>query len=59
FAHAKAMEAQLRRWPAERAAAALSALYRAEMDVKRTGAPDRLIAGRAALRLARMAAAKR
>lgn len=55
FIEQRPFEARLRRWPLVRLDAALDILLDAEIDAKTTGAPQREIAERAALRLAAMA----
>lgn len=50
--NADAMAAQARRWPPARLEAALSRLYEAESQIKRTGAPDKAICARLLLSLA-------
>lgn len=54
FAEERTFEARLRRWPLARLDAALDLLIEAEIEAKTTGAPQREIAERAALRLALM-----
>lgn len=54
FMEQRAFEANLKRWPLARLEAALDMLLKAELDAKTTGAPQREIAERAALRLAMM-----
>jgi DNA polymerase-3 subunit delta len=54
FMEQRAFEARLRRWPLARLDQALDLLIEAEIDAKTTGAPQREIAERAALRLAVM-----
>ncbi len=56
FKHQDRMAAQLRRWPPDRAAAALSRLTRAEIDCKTTGYPDVAICTRTLMEIARAAA---
>lgn len=55
FIEQRPFEARLRRWPLARLDAALDLLLDAEIETKTTGAPQREIAERAALRLALMA----
>ena len=55
FAEQRAFEDRLYKWPAARLAAAQRMLLDAELDAKRTGAPQRELIERAALRLALMA----
>ncbi|MFQ5564271.1 MAG: DNA polymerase III subunit delta [Parvularculaceae bacterium] len=55
FAEHRAFEARLRKWPRARLARAQRLLVDAELDAKTTGAPQREIVERAALRLAVMA----
>lgn len=50
--NADAMAAQVRRWSPTRLEAALSRLYEAEAQIKRTGAPDHAICARLLLSLA-------
>lgn len=50
--NADAMAAQVRRWPLNRLETALSRLYEAEAQIKRTGAPDKAICARLFLSLA-------
>ena len=56
FGDQRPFEASLRRWPLARLETALDLLLQAELDAKTTGAPQREIAERAALRLSMMAA---
>jgi DNA polymerase-3 subunit delta len=56
FAEERAFSARLGRWTLPRLDKALDLLVEAELDAKTTGAPQREIAERAALRLAAMAA---
>ncbi|MEX0645539.1 MAG: DNA polymerase III subunit delta [Parvularculaceae bacterium] len=55
FMEQRPFEARLRRWPLRRLDDALDLLIAAEFDAKSTGAPQKEIAERAALRLAVMA----
>ncbi len=55
FAEKRAFEARLKKWSRERIDAAFDLLIEAEFDAKTTGAPQREIAERAALRIARLA----
>jgi DNA polymerase-3 subunit delta len=57
FKTADRIKAQLRLWPARRARAALSLLFDAEINVKRTGPPPDAICRDALLRIARRVAA--
>ena len=56
FRRRDAFRSQLRRWPQGRILAALARLNRAEIDCKTTGLPDRAIAERALIDLARAGA---
>ena len=55
FMEQRPFEARLRKWPLARLDAALDLLVEAELDAKTTGAPQKEIAERTALRLATMA----
>lgn len=55
FMEQRPFQARLRRWPLGRLDAALDLLVEAELDAKTTGAPQKEIAERTALRLAMMA----
>lgn len=55
FMEQRAFEARLRKWPLARLDHALDLLLEAEIDAKTTGAPQRELAERTALRLASMA----
>ncbi len=55
FAEQRAFEDRLRKWPARRLALAARMLIDAELEAKTTGAPQREIIERAALRLSMMA----
>jgi len=59
FKTADRIKAQLRLWPARRARAALSLLFDAEINVKRTGPPPDAICRDALLRIARRVAEAR
>ncbi|MBI1364547.1 MAG: DNA polymerase III subunit delta [Alphaproteobacteria bacterium] len=59
FLEARAFEARLHKWPIASLDRALDLLIEAELEAKSTGAPQREIAERAALRLALMAARRR
>ena len=54
FKRREAFRSQLRRWPQSRILAALARLNRAEIDCKTTGLPDRAIAERVLIELARI-----
>ena len=56
FRRRDAFRSQLRRWPPNRVLAALARLNRAEIDCKTTGLPDRAIAERVLIELARAGA---
>ena len=56
FKRREAFRSQLRRWPQGRILAAIARLNRAEIDCKTTGLPDRAIAERVLIELARAGA---
>ena len=56
FRRLEAFRSQFRRWPQSRILAALARLNRAEIDCKTTGLPDRAIAERVLIELARAGA---